>query len=78
MRSGATGLLDLLIGAECLDPLQLVRGGARQFPQKPIESEAADALGRLRHGHAEGAKDYRHGNRPRTVIGLFGRVSLST
>jgi transposase-like protein len=78
MRNGTTGSTDLLIGGVWLDPLaQLVRGGVRQFLQEFIEQEVTEALGRLRHGRAEGAKGYRHSHRPRTVIGSFGRVELS-
>ncbi len=58
-------------GSEWLDPLeQQVRGGVRQFLQELIEQEVTEALGRFRHGRAEGAKGYRHGHRPRTVIGV--------
>ena len=68
----------MLIGGEWLDPPeQPVRGGARQFLQELIEQEVAEALGRLRHGRTEDAKGYRHGHRPRTVFGSFGRVELS-
>lgn len=78
MRNGITGSTDLLAGSDWLDPLeQQVRGGVRQFLQELIEQEISEVLGRLRHGRAEGAKGYRHGHRPRTVIGSFGRVELS-
>ncbi|MGA7537156.1 MAG: IS256 family transposase [Steroidobacteraceae bacterium] len=78
MRNGTMGSADLLIGSEWLDPLeQQVRGGVRQFLQELIEQEVTEALGRLRHGRAEGARGYRHGHRARTVIGSFGRVELS-
>ncbi len=49
----------------------------RQLLQELIEQEVTEALGRLRHGRAEGAKGYRQGHRPRTVIGSFGRVEPS-
>ena len=78
MRNGTTGSTELLIGSEWLDPLeQQVRGGVRQFLQELIEQEVTEALGRLRHGRTEDAKGYRHGHRPRTVFGSFGRVELS-
>ena len=78
MRNGIMGSTDLLEGSGWLDPLdQQVRGGVRQFLQELIEQEVTKALGRLRHGRAEGAKGYRHGHRPRTVIGSYGRVELS-
>ena len=78
MRNGIMRSTDLLEGGGWLDPLeQQVRGGVRQFLQELIEQEVTEALGRLRHGRAEGAKGYRHGHRPRTVIGSFGRVELS-
>ncbi len=48
-----------------------------EFRQERIEQEVTEALGRLRHGRAEGAKGDRHGHRPRTVIGSFGRMELS-
>ena len=68
----------MLIGGEWLDPPeQPVRGGARQFLQELIEQEVTEALGRLRHGRTEGVQGYRHGRRPRTVIGSFGWVELS-
>ncbi len=54
-----------------------MRGGVRQFLQELTEQEVTEALGRLRHGRAEGAKGYRHRHRPRTVIGSFGRMELS-
>jgi transposase-like protein len=78
MRNGTTGSTELLIGSEWLDPLeQQVRGGVRQFLQELIEQEVTEALGRLRHGRTEGVQGYRHGRRPRTVIGSFGWVELS-
>ncbi len=65
MGNGIMGSTDLLEGSEWLDPLeQQVRGGVRQFLQELIEQEVTEALGR-------------HGHRPRTVIGSFGRVELS-
>ncbi|MGH7106465.1 MAG: IS256 family transposase [Acetobacteraceae bacterium] len=78
MQNGTMGSGDLLAGNDWLDPLeQQVRGGVRQFLQELIEQEVSEALGRLRHGRAPGAKGYRHGHRPRTLMGSFGRLELS-
>jgi len=78
MRNGTMRSTDLLAGEDWLDPLgQHVRGGVRQILQELIEEEVTEALGRLRHGRTEGAKGYRHGHRPRTVMGALGRVDLS-
>ena len=78
MRNGTMGPTDFLLRSEWLDPLERrYAAGARQFLQELTEQEVTEALGRLRHGRAEGAKGYRHGHRPRTVIGSFGRVELS-
>jgi len=78
MRNGIMRSTDLLEGSEWLDPLEhQVRGGVRRFLQELIEQEVAAALARLRHGRTERAQGYRHGHRPRTVIGSFGRVELS-
>ncbi len=78
MRNGTMGSTDLLAGEDWLDPLeQHMRGGVRQILRELIEEEVTEALGRLRHGRPEGDKGYRHGYRPRTVMGALGRVELS-
>ena len=77
MRNGTMGSTDLLEGNEWLDPLeQQVRGGVRQVLQELIEQEVTEALGRLRHGRAEGAKGYRHGHR-RAISGPGGPVTVA-
>ncbi len=49
-------------GSARLDRLaRQVRGGVRQILPELIEQEVTEALGRLRHGDAQGAKGYRAG-----------------
>lgn len=56
---------------------QAFRLGVRSYLQELLELEVTQALGRLRHGRQDAAKGYRHGHRDRTLIGRFGRVTLS-
>jgi hypothetical protein len=72
------GATDLLAAEDWLDPLeQHVLGGVRQILQELIEQDVTGALGRLGHGRTDGAKGYRHRQRPRTVMGTFGRTELT-
>jgi transposase-like protein len=68
------------------DPIEAeVRERVRAFLQAAIEEELAATLGRPRYGRlgtndeasaVAGASGHRHGHRPRTLTGTFGRVEL--
>jgi len=59
------------------DPIEAsLRGRIKQFIEELVEEEAVAALGRGRY--ERGAKaGYRHGTRPRRLLGSFGPVELS-
>src|SRR6266699_453913 len=68
------------------DPLEAeIRGRVREFLQTMIEEELEATLMRPRYGRlakqaspdvVPAAVGHRHGRRPRTLMGTFGRVEL--
>jgi transposase-like protein len=58
-----------------------VRERVRAFLTEVISSELEAALGRQRYArqakHAGGAVGHRHGSRPRTLLGSFGKITLA-
>ena len=86
-QSEAETAVDLL--DDWFDPIEVgLRDRVREFIQVMIESELETALARPRYGrrpktapeNADGPSGicgYRHGHRPRSLIGTFGRVGIT-
>src|SRR6185369_14402840 len=71
-----------------IDPLEtVIRGRIRGFLEELIHEELDSALARPRYGRlAKNCKDsadvagvagHRHGSRPRTLMGTFGKVEIN-
>jgi len=77
-----------LVVDDWFDPIETsLRARAREFIETLLEEELSTALSRPRYGRAApvtadgpifaGVVGHRHGRRPRTLSGTFGRVELS-
>lgn len=77
MNNNTTAVGSAVAFADWIDPLeQALREGVNRYLQELLEHEVNEALGRLRHARGESGKGYRHGHRPRQIIGTFGPMTV--